>query len=86
MNKYYAMLENVLENGREQMNKKGNIRYLTNEVMRMDAGDLLDIFESHGIARKKLKSELELFCRVSARPRHIAKPAYRGGTTAGRSW
>ena len=63
MNKYYAMLQNVLENGHEQHNKKGNIRYLTNEVMRMDAGDLLDIFESHGIARKKLRSELELFCR-----------------------
>lgn len=63
MNKYYAMLDNVLKNGREQRNKKGNIRYLTNEVMRMDAGDLLDIFESHGIARKKLRSELELFCR-----------------------
>ena len=63
MNKYYQMLDNVLQNGREQRNKKGNIRYLTNEVMRMDAGDLLDIFESHGIARKKLRSELDLFCR-----------------------
>ena len=63
MNKYYEMLENVLKNGREHRNKKGIIRYLTNEVMRMDAGDLLDIFESHGIARKKLRSELELFCR-----------------------
>ena len=50
MNKYYTMLQNVLDNGREQQNKKGNIRYLTNEVMRMDACDLLDIFESHGIA------------------------------------
>ena len=39
MNKYYEMLQNVLENGREQRNKKGKIRYLTNEVMRMDAGD-----------------------------------------------
>lgn len=63
MNKYYGMLANVLNNGREQCNKKGNIRYLTNEVMRMDAADLLDIFESHSIARKKLRSELELFCR-----------------------
>ena len=63
MNKYYAILENILEDGREQKNRKGSIRYLTNEVMRMDAGDLLDIFESHGIARKKLRSELDLFCR-----------------------
>lgn len=30
MNKYYQMLNNVLQNGREQRNKKGNIRYLTN--------------------------------------------------------
>lgn len=62
-NKYYQMLSNILENGREQQNRKGGIRYLTNEVMRLDKGDLLDIFESHGIARKKLKSELELFCK-----------------------
>ena len=62
-NKYYEMLANILENGREQQNKKGGIRYLTNEVMRLDKGDLLDIFEGHGIARKKLKSELELFCQ-----------------------
>ncbi|MBP3762959.1 MAG: thymidylate synthase [Bacteroidales bacterium] len=63
MNKYYAMLANVLENGREQHNKKGNIRYLTNEVMRIDPADLLDIFESHNIARKKLRNELDLFQR-----------------------
>lgn len=29
----------------------------------MKPGDLLDIFESHGIARNKLKTELELFQR-----------------------
>lgn len=63
MNKYYQMLAKILDEGRGQQSKKGSIRYLTNEVMRMDAGDLLDIFESHGIARKKLKSELDLFCR-----------------------
>ena len=63
MNKYYSMLQNVLDNGREQQNKKGKIRYLTNEVMRLDAADLLDIFESHNIARKKLRNELALFER-----------------------
>lgn len=63
MNKYYEMLARVLEHGHRQSNRKGSIRYLTNEVMRLEAGDLLDIFESHGIARKKLKSELELFSR-----------------------
>lgn len=40
MNKYYSMLQNVLDNGREQQNKKGKIRYLTNEVMRLDADGL----------------------------------------------
>lgn len=62
-NKYYRMLAKILEDGREQQNKKGGIRYLTNEVMRLDKGDLLDIFEGHGIARRKLKSELDLFCK-----------------------
>ncbi len=95
MNKYYSMLQNVLENGHEQHNKKGNIRYLTNEVMRMDAGDLLDIFESHGIARKKLRSELELFCRgerntEAYREAGISWPAYRtrcaSTSRCGRRW
>ena len=67
MNKYYEMLAKVLEQGREQENRKGRIRYLANEVMRLEAGDLLDIFESHGIARKKLRGELELFCRGERR-------------------
>ena len=62
-NKYYQMLANIIENGREQQNRKGGIRYLTNEVMRLDKGDLLDIFEGHGIARRKLKNELDLFCK-----------------------
>jgi len=33
MNKYYEMLDNVLQNGREQRNKKGNIRYLGNVLI-----------------------------------------------------
>lgn len=52
-----------MKTGASSRTKKGGIRYLTNEVMRLDKGDLLDIFEGHGIARKKLKSELELFCQ-----------------------
>ena len=63
MNKYYEMLTNILEKGQEQKNKKGIIRYLTNEVMRLSPADLLDIFESHPIARKMLKNELALFQR-----------------------
>lgn len=61
MNKYYKILGKVLANGKTQTNKKGNIRYLLNEQLSLTPADLLDIFESHGIARKKLKNELQLF-------------------------
>lgn len=61
MNKYYLMLGNILVNGKSQTNKKGSIRYLLDERMSLSPADLLDIFESHGIARKKLKNELQLF-------------------------
>lgn len=61
MNKYYQILGKVLEQGKRQINKKGNIHYLLNERLSLTPADLLDIFESHGIARKKLKNELQLF-------------------------
>lgn len=62
-NKYYAILGKILENGKNQTNKKGNIRYLLNQSLTLTPGDLLDIFETHGIARKKLRSELSLFMK-----------------------
>lgn len=61
MNKYYGLLEKVLANGKMQQNMKGRIKYLLNERLTLTPADLLDIFESHGIARKKLKAELGLF-------------------------
>lgn len=61
MNKYYQILCKILKQGKPQANKKGNIRYLLNEQLSLSPADLLDIFESHGIARKKLKNELQLF-------------------------
>lgn len=61
MNKYHIILERILRKGKIQANKKGNIKYLLNECLTLFPADLLDIFESHGIARKKLKSELRLF-------------------------
>lgn len=54
-------MEKILDRGKVQANKKGNIRYLLNERLALSPADLLDIFESHSIARKKLKSELQLF-------------------------
>ena len=61
MNKYYQILSRILKQGKPQVNKKGNIRYLLNEQLSLSPVDLLDIFESHSIARKKLKNELQLF-------------------------
>lgn len=55
MNKYYLLLGKVLAEGKTQQNKKGKIKYLLNEQLTLTPADLLDIFESHGIARKKLK-------------------------------
>lgn len=63
MNKYHQILSRTLINGRPQQNKKGNIRYLLNESLTLTPADLLDIFETHGIARKKLRSELSLFMK-----------------------
>ena len=51
----------MLANGKMQQNMKGRIKYLLIERLTLTPADLLDIFESHGIARKKLKVELGLF-------------------------
>ena len=60
-NVYFDILNKIMTEGKTQINKKGSIKYLTNEVLRMEPADLLDIFETHGIARKKLKTELQMF-------------------------
>lgn len=60
-NKYYQILAHILSDGKNQTNKKGSIRYLLNQQLSLTPADLLDIFESHGIARRKLRSELQLF-------------------------
>ena len=61
MNKYHQILQKVLVSGKNQTNRKGDIRYLLNEQLYLTPADLLDIFEGHGIARRKLRSELRLF-------------------------
>lgn len=61
MNKYYRILDKVCTQGKMQHNKKGNIKYLLNEQLSLTPVDLLDIFEGHNIARKKLRNELQLF-------------------------
>lgn len=61
MNKYHQILDKILKKGKTQENKKGNITYLLDEQLKLKPCDLLEIFEHHGIARNKLKTELELF-------------------------
>lgn len=61
MNKYYQILKKVLADGKTQKGRKGEIRYLLNETITLAPAELLDIFEGHNIARKKLRSELSLF-------------------------
>ena len=61
MNKYHEILRRILLEGKNQKNKKGDIQYLLNQQLSMTPGDLLEIFEGHNLARKKLRSELDLF-------------------------
>lgn len=61
MNKYHSILRKIMAEGKEQRNKKGSIRYLLDERLTLTPADLLDIFEEHGLARKKLRAELSLF-------------------------
>ncbi len=61
MNKYHGMLNKILEKGKNQKNKKGSINYLLNECLELKPIDLLDLFEGHAVAKKKLKDELLLF-------------------------
>jgi thymidylate synthase len=61
MNKYHEILSKILEKGKRQTNKKGSITYLLNQSLQLKPIDLLELFESHAVAKKKLKDELVLF-------------------------
>jgi thymidylate synthase len=61
MNKYHEILTKIVEKGKRQQNKKGSITYLLNEKMELKPIDLLELFEVHPMAKKKLKDELNLF-------------------------
>tara|TARA_R100001015_G_scaffold14337_1_gene6532 strand:- start:586 stop:1221 length:636 start_codon:yes stop_codon:yes gene_type:complete len=62
MNKYYKLLNKIINKGLKQNNKKGNIIYLLNEVLSMNVKDINKIFNEHKIAKKKLENELILYC------------------------
>jgi thymidylate synthase len=61
MNKYHGILSKILEKGKNQKNKKGSITYLLNQSLELKPLDLLVLFESHAVAKKKLRDELGLF-------------------------
>ncbi len=61
MNKYLEILQKIVTKGKVQSNKKGSITYLLNQSLELKPIDLLELFESHPVAKKKLKDELVLF-------------------------
>ena len=71
------ILDKILGRGKTQSNKKGNIRYLLNEQLSLSPLDLLDIFEGHTIARRKLRDELQLFMKGVEVGRKIPRSRYK---------
>lgn len=61
MNKYHQILQKIIEKGKKQSNKKGDITFLLNQKLELKAIDLLNIFEGRAMPRNKLKQELDLF-------------------------
>ncbi|MBP4140151.1 thymidylate synthase [Flavobacterium geliluteum] len=61
MNKYHEMLNKILVKGKVQQNKKGSNTFLLNQALELKPIDLLELFEGHAVAKKKLKDELKLF-------------------------
>ena len=70
-NKYYSLLGKILSEGKIQNKKKGKIKYLLNEQLSLTPVDLLDIFEGHNIARKKLKMNYNYSCKGKGLWRNI---------------
>lgn len=63
VDKYKLLLKKILTKGKKESAKKGNINYLLNQVLELKPFDLLDLFEGHSLAKKKLKDELQLFIK-----------------------
>ena len=61
MNKYHEILQKIVSKGKVQSNKKGSITYLLNQSLELKPIDLLELFKSPPVAKKKLKDELVLF-------------------------
>lgn len=63
MNKYFELLQNIVNNGKTQHNKKGDNRYLLNQVLSLNKNEINELFNEYKVAKKKLTSELELYLK-----------------------
>jgi|TARA_R100000081_G_scaffold78311_1_gene44897 thymidylate synthase len=61
-NKYFNLLNNILNYGKRQKQKKGEIVYLLNQVLSFNKTELNELLNEHyKVPEKLLKSELELY-------------------------
>lgn len=59
MNKYHEILNKIIVQEKCQDNKKGSITYLLNPALELKSIDLLELFEGHVMALKKLKDVMD---------------------------
>lgn len=60
-NRFFTLLQEILEQGKSQVNKKGGITYLTDKMFKLEPREILNIFEDYPIAKKKLRAEMNLY-------------------------
>lgn len=63
MNKYFQLLEKILNEGKMQTNKKGSNLYLINETLKMNLDNLAQISSEYKVAKKLLTKELDLYMK-----------------------
>lgn len=61
MNKYFTLLQSILNNGELQKNKKGDIKFLINQTISLNENELINLFKEYRVASKKLEIELNLY-------------------------
>jgi len=61
MNKYYKLLEKIINKGKLQTAKKANSYALLNQKLSFNKNELENLFKIHTVAKQKLSKELELY-------------------------
>jgi thymidylate synthase len=61
LNKYFSLLNKILDFGAVQENKKGTSIALINQVLDFSKVELLELFSTYTIPKEKLKAELDLY-------------------------